>query len=101
MRKGSASDKVKCAGHLGTATNKVALFRMERRIYPAGHPIIRACCRMNAAFRRCVQVPPKMRRAGRQFGLIALKANEIGTETSSILVDFFAKYGWLWPRRPR
>ena len=44
--------------HLHTATNKVALFRKERRIYPAGHSIKRARCRMNAAFRRSVQVRP-------------------------------------------
>jgi hypothetical protein len=33
-------------------------FWKERRIYPAGHSITRARCRMNAAFRRHVHVHP-------------------------------------------
>jgi hypothetical protein len=44
---------------LDTATNKVASFRKERRIYPAGHSITRARCRMNAAFHRGVQFAPE------------------------------------------
>jgi hypothetical protein len=31
--------------HLDTATNKVASFRKERRIYPAGHSMTQARCR--------------------------------------------------------
>jgi hypothetical protein len=41
---------VEDGAHLDTATNKVASFRKERRIYPAGHSMAQARCRMNAAF---------------------------------------------------
>jgi len=45
--------------HLHTATNKVASFRKERRIYPAGHSITQVGYRMNAVFRRSVRLRPK------------------------------------------
>jgi hypothetical protein len=41
---------VKLAVHPDAAISKVASFRQERRIHPAGHLITRARCRMNAAF---------------------------------------------------
>ena len=43
---------------LDTVTSKAAIFRKERRIYPAGHTIMQTRCRINAAFRHCVQLRP-------------------------------------------
>jgi hypothetical protein len=40
-------------------TRQQTKFRKERRIYPAGHSITRARCRMNAAFHRGVQFAPE------------------------------------------
>jgi hypothetical protein len=37
-----------------------ALFRQERRIYPAEHSITRTRCRMNAAFRRSAWLRPAL-----------------------------------------
>jgi hypothetical protein len=44
--------------HLDIATSKIAWFRKERRIHPAGHSIKRTRCRMIVAFHRSVQMRP-------------------------------------------
>src|SRR5450759_4384471 len=75
--KARTSGRPSAGEHLDIAPNKVASFRKERRIYPAGHSITRVRCRMNAAFRRSVEVhllPPSPGYGAAAFALAPLRA---------------------------